>query len=49
MRKKIILLTVLIVVVLAVGIFTLTLRQDIKFDGERISAPDHFALRETLI
>lgn len=45
MRKKIILLTVLIVVVLAVGIFTLTLRQDIKFDGERISAPDHFALR----
>ena len=45
MRKKIILLTVLIVVVLASGILTLTMRQDTKFDGERISDPGHFALR----
>jgi len=44
-RKKIILLTVLIVVILASGILTLTMRQDIKFDGERISDPGHFALR----
>ncbi|MDO4614656.1 MAG: hypothetical protein Q4B15_03410 [Lachnospiraceae bacterium] len=44
-RKKIILLTVLIVVILASGILTLTMRQDSKFDGERISDPGHFALR----
>ena len=45
MRKKIILLTVLIVVALASLILTLTMRQDTKFDGERISGPGHFALR----
>ena len=45
MRKKIILLTVLIIVVLASGILTLTMRQDTKFDGDRISDPGHFALR----
>ena len=44
MRKKIILLTVLIVVLASV-ILTLTMRQGTKFDGERISDPGHFALR----
>ncbi|MBR3016977.1 MAG: hypothetical protein IKH57_07865 [Clostridia bacterium] len=44
-RKKTILLTVLIVVILASGILTLTMRQDTKFDGDRISDPGHFALR----
>lgn len=45
MRKKIVLFTVLIVVLLSSVILRLTMRQDTKFDGERISDPGHFALR----